>query len=466
MKFISFDQFVKILESQHVNEETSGEKDYGIFMKYAKSQINYYRRKSAYPKFVKATNELSLDEIVQKVEVDEKEEEYLTQLEDQIKEKIKAEIEKVNQENIPVEQKKVKRQQLRDQQTEALEKVKDTLAAKIKTEQTNIEETIKAAKQKITDRIAEFDTDYPIEVDSLKKRWNEFKAEVDLKYAIELNNDKLQLQIDATTDTDRQKVLMQKNKEREQKLKQDAQKAIATLKQEVKEAEQEMKDKLKNAPAQTKEALEKIRDFQEKLGKFMDLAGAYTEDSTEEEKDAILQARKEMNEIKAKLSPGLLKKAGMATDDNAEEMVSAFEKDADDAINSFKEVKDLLDKKDNTKSKSTDTNTTQKVPSKEKQDLIDSISRAEAALKAAQEDPNQNPGKIKGIQDQIDKMKTKLSADFNSVNYDIQMGVLKTEIQKIMEEIESLRKPWYRKSEGSLNESISQKFSRLLNKRV
>jgi hypothetical protein len=475
MKFISFDQFVKVLESQQIDEATSGEKDYGIFMKYAKSQINYYKRKSAYPKFMKAQNALSLDEIDQKTEIDENEEEYLTQLEDKIKEKIKAEIEKVNQEQIPTEQKKVKRQQLKDQQADALEQAKETLKDKIETEKTNIGERIAADKQKITDRISEFDTDYPIEVDSLKKRWNEFKAEIDLKYAIELNNDILQVKIDATTDTNKQKALMQKAKERDQKLKQDAQKEIETLRQEAKEAEQEMKNRVQNAPAETKEALDKIRDFQEKLGKFMDLAGAYTEDSTEEEIDAVLQARKEMNEVKSKLSVGLLKKAGMATDNNAEEMVSAFEKDAEDAINSFKEVKDLVALKKDDKTPKKGEPATEPSPkeggSKNTEDLknkiTDKLAKAEKALAAAVSSPNPKQTVIDAIKTQIEKKKKELlGLGESSIDYNIKLSSISRSIDLIMEEIESLSKPWYRKSDGSLNESISQKFSRLLNKRV
>ena len=70
MKFISFDQFVKILESQQISEQTSGEKDYGIFMKYTIAMINLAKRKAKYPKLYKASKDLDLEEIKDKQEVE------------------------------------------------------------------------------------------------------------------------------------------------------------------------------------------------------------------------------------------------------------------------------------------------------------------------------------------------------------------------------------------------------------
>jgi hypothetical protein len=62
MKFISFDQFIKVLESQHINEETSGQKDYGEFLNLAKSTINFVRKKSKYPKLKRNESDLVIKE--------------------------------------------------------------------------------------------------------------------------------------------------------------------------------------------------------------------------------------------------------------------------------------------------------------------------------------------------------------------------------------------------------------------
>jgi len=50
----------------------------------------------------------------------------------------------------------------------------------------------------------------------------------------------------------------------------------------------------------------------------------------------------------------------------------------------------------------------------------------------------------------------------NHLNYEYKLYLIERDINKIMEEIISLKKPWYRTNTGSLNESIAQKFARLL----
>jgi hypothetical protein len=143
MKFISFDQFIKVLESQHINEETSGQKDYGEFLNLAKSTINFVRKKSKYPKLKRNESDLVIKEEEAKGNTDLKKAEYISKIEDQVNKKIEASIEAINQKDIPSEQKKIEKNKLRNIRSEAIEKAKDAAVEKLRSDTKRIENQYK-----------------------------------------------------------------------------------------------------------------------------------------------------------------------------------------------------------------------------------------------------------------------------------------------------------------------------------
>jgi len=470
MKFILFDQFLKILESSSINEETSGEKDYGEFLKFAKSNINYFRKKAKYPKLKRKESDLTIAEEKAKYEVDSKKEEYLSNLIDKINAKVEQSIEKINQSDLPAEKKKLERLKIREVRDSALQNAKAGASEKISSVKKNVSNQYKTKAKQIQTKINNLEKEYPIESKSLDKKWEAFKAKIDLQIELEQNDKLLQLGLDNVTDVDSQKRLKDAAEENERKIKVNGEKRISELQAETKKAEKELSDKIDNASPDTKESLQKIKDFNNKLSRFMSLSSGYSEESSEDELNSIVDAREELNDAKAKITPSLLKKAGMANSDNAEDLAASFTKDADDAIEEFKEVKSLV------KSLKSDDEPMQEPGEPEKnevedntgkrEEIIKDIKKAEDALDVLQAKPDVEKDKVDAVKNLINKKKNELTATSeSSIDYDIKLSVIKNDLEKIFDEINLINKPWLKRN-AFINESVSEKFNRLLNKRV
>jgi hypothetical protein len=480
MKFISFNQFIKVLESQRVNEETSGQKDYGEFMNLAKSTINFVRKKSKYPKLKRNESDLVIKEEEAKGNTDLKKAEYISKIEDQVNKKIEASIEAINQKDIPSEQKKIERDKLRNIRSEAIEKAKDAAVEKLKSDTKRIENQFKLKKKKFQDELNELEQDYPIKVDSLQKKWEAYKAKVDLEVELEENDKLTEIKLKLATDIDSQQRIKDLSQKREQQIKAQGEKRVKDLEVETKEAEKELDDKINNAGPDTKDALTKIKDFNSKLSKFVQLSSAYNEDSTKEEKDEIITARKELNAVKDKITPFLLQKAGMATKDNSEDLAATFANDVKDALAEYEELESASDTTDqgtstevdneegtsNTETETQETpaeQTNKEAKSKRINDYIEKAKKVLANIKSNPSVPADRLEAIKtAIQDKIQKKKDELlSLPENVLNYDIKLSVIKRDLDKIMEEIDQLSKPWI-SNKNLISESISQKFERII----
>ena len=160
-----------------------------------------------------------------------------------------------------------------------------------------------------------------------------------------------------------------------------------------------MDDKINNASPDTKDALIKIKDFNSKLSKFVQLSSAYNEDSTKEEKAEIIKARKELNAVKDKITPFLLQKAGMATKDNSEDLAATFANDVKDALAEYEELESMGDVTAQVGSKETETEVTAN------DDTIQDTSAAsdDEALKQAEDAKTTAKEKYDSIKDGDDK---------------------------------------------------------------
>lgn len=331
-------------KSKNTNEavEISAQQDYAEFLKFAKSNINFFRRKAKYPKLKGNESDIAIEEEQAKGEIDLKKEEYLASIIDKINAKIENEIEKIDQSELPLEKKKLEKTKFREVKKTALENAKSAASEKMSSIKKNIANKFKQKVRQTQSKLSELESEYPIEVSSLNKKWAAFKAKIDLQIEIEQNDKLLQLGLDSVTDVNSQKRLKDQAEKNEKKIKDNGDKRVRELQAETEKAEKELSDKIDNASPDTKESLEKIKDFSNKLSKFMSLSSSYTIESSNDEIDSIVDAREELNDAKAKITPSLLKKAGMANAENADEVAAAFTKDADDAIAEFKEVKSLV----------------------------------------------------------------------------------------------------------------------------
>ena len=202
--------------------------------------------------------------------------------------------------------------------------------------------------------------------------------------------------------------------------------------------------------------------FNKAFQKFTALADGYSEDSTDEELKAIKDAKKSVNAAKAKLSASKFVKAKFVNDkEEGEQLVASYKKDVDDAMNAYEELADKLGsaateelkaKRDaikaiNNEIKKLEKSKTENVPSEETEDekknrIQDIDNKIEAKKKE---------------RDELEKVEGESSSNYKQQSW---------YVNKDYTDMNESNKPWYRKSDGALNETVAQKFSRLLNKKV
>jgi hypothetical protein len=446
MKFISFDQFVKILESQQVNEATSGEQDFGIFMKYTKAMINYAKLKAKYPKLKQAENQLQLDELKEKMDIDKDQDDLVAQKEEAVKEKIRAEKEKLNKDtSINPEQKKIQRAKLNDMEKQAISKVKDSVSSIIDNEKSKIANVYKNASTKLSTEISDLVKNNPVsDVDSISAEWDEFKANVDLKFDNKLLDDKFALQTQQDLSVEQMKAAEEKLKKNKAKLQQDAQNRLTEIKKEKQDAEKALQDTINaaNENPDAADAAQAIMDYNKAFQAFTALADSYTEDSSEEDLQKIKDAKKAVNAAKVKLSASKFVKAGFVkTKEEGEELVAAYKKDTDDAMDAYEDLKDKLG------SAATEELKAQREQVKKINAEIKELEASKTKNVPDNETDEDKKTRIEGIDNQIAAKRKEIE-----------------ELEKVEGESDSSykQKPWYRTNTGSLNESIAQKFARLL----
>jgi cell division GTPase FtsZ len=167
----------------------------------------------------------------------------------------------------------------------------------------------------------------------------------------------------------------------------------------------------------------------------------------------------------------------MATTSNAEDLAASFQKDADDAMEEYKEVKSLTkisksQETDNTEKEPNEPNKTEETPAEQtnkeakSKRINDYIEKAKNVLDNITSNPSIPANRLEAvkaaIEDKIQKKKDELAAlPENVLNYDIKLSVIKRDLDKIMEEINQLSKPWIN-NKNLISESISQKFERII----
>jgi hypothetical protein len=446
MKFISFDQFVKILESQQVNEATSGEKDFGIFMKYTIAMVNLAKRKAKYPKLYQASKQLELDEMRDKAEVALESDDLVDKQTQTIKDKIKTAKEKLKTNSqLKPEQKTIEIQKLNDMEDEAIKKVKDNVTAAIQNEQSKIANQYSNAKTKVTREISELESKNSVsDVPTLQSEWDEFKANIDLKYNNKFLDDKFQLETQGDLDPEKLKKVQDRIKKQKKQLQDNAKERLSEIQQDKKDRETDLQNTI-NAAANdpdVKEAAESIMNFNKAFMKFTSLADSYTEDSSEEDLQKIKDAKKELNATKTKLSGSKFVKAKFVDNkDEGEELVASYKKQVDDAMDAYEDLKDKL-------------GSAAAEELKAKRELVKKINTEIKELEASKtknvpdnETDEDKKTRIEGIDNQIAAKRKEIE-----------------ELEKVEGESDSSykQKPWYRTNTGSLNESIAQKFARLL----
>ena len=304
---------------------------------------NYGALKSAYKPAATAVMNAEVTKVQKGAEFDStaaaKTEEAEQKLKDKWNEKIKAEGQK-HADNIPKKNKiQTKLRELRDKAVQ--DAVGGTIKKKVDAQKSKLNLAEDANIKKAQEKLGEITKDFPLSGEGLlAKQWNTEKNEIDLAIATK----KIDLVTAAETEfledpemiekiekkaTDKLKKQEAEAKELAGKFKDDL------AKQEEKLAKQEAE--AMNDPKK-KEAITAIKEYYGSAKEYLGVLGGVSAELTDEEKDAVVAARKKYNAAKDGFTAAKLKKTGDYTEDEASEEITSMTGSVDAAVKKFKDV--------------------------------------------------------------------------------------------------------------------------------
>jgi hypothetical protein len=326
---------------QHQNIQPLNENAGEEMMKLIKDMVKYAKLAPAYKKLKQSENDLKLSKDEQLLDFDENAEEKKEQIIDGVKAKFKAQKEQINNNSqLDATKKKIAREKINQQQEAVLAKVQTTAGDRVANEKAVLGKKLDKEIKEISDEITKLTSDYKLESALLGAQWDKERSEFDFELEIDLLNKQTDLKAERSEDPERQATLKKKADERMAKIKKDMAKEIQDAEAKEKEIETELNNKLNSASGDAKEALTKLKEFQAALTEYPKLAKIANDNPDDDDKqdDANLQ-KKKLNELKGKINKGLIKKAGLTTDDaEAEELATTFVSSADNLLKQMKEA--------------------------------------------------------------------------------------------------------------------------------
>lgn len=320
-------------------------------MKQVNSMKAYGKLKGGYAKYKKNVlkAELKKEQALQEFEFsrDEKKE----KLEQGIKDKFQAAIDKVNQSDAPAVKKKADRDRIRAERDKVISDGAKSVELKLTAAKEKLTKTLDAKVRDMNTKLTELQSDNKIESELMAKQWAKEKLAIDDQHEIDVIDKKLEIQSKFQEDNPEfQEKKAKKQKEIQARIKKESAAKKAELEQDLKDAQAQMDAEAERGSEKEKEARAKITAFLQAGNTYINFLNGVDFEAMEDEetgKDLRKQKKdlsKAYSDAQSGVSVSTFKNATEGTsEEDAEEQYTSFTKSVGDAIEEFKDKLDAID---------------------------------------------------------------------------------------------------------------------------
>lgn len=320
-------------------------------MKQVNSMKAYGKLKGGYAKYKKNVLKAELKKETALQEFEFSRDEKKEKLEQGIKDKFQAAIDKVNQSDAPAVKKKADRDRIRAERDKVIADGAKSVELKLTAAKEKLTKTLDAKVRDMNTKLSELQANNKIESELMSKQWEKEKLAIDDKHDLEVIDKKLEIQSKYQTDNPEfQEKLAKKAKEAAAKIKKEAAAKKAELEQDLKDAQAQMDSESERGSEKEKEARAKITTFLKAGNAYINFLNGVDFEAMEDEEAGkdLRQQKKDLSKAytdsKAGVSVSTFKNATEGTsEEDAEEQFTSFTKSVDDAIEEFKDKLDAID---------------------------------------------------------------------------------------------------------------------------
>jgi len=385
-------------------------------MKQVNSMKAYGKLKGGYAKYKKNVLKAELKKETSLQEFEFTKDEKKEKLEQGIKDKFQAAIDKINQSDAPAVKKKADRDRIRAERDKVVKDGAKSVELKLTAAKEKLTKKLDAKIRDMNTKLSELQSDNKIESELMAKQWAGEKLAIDDQHELDVIDKKLEIQSKFQTDNpEYQEKLAKKAKEAAAKLKKEAAAKKAELEQDLKDAQAQMDAEAEKGSEKEKEARAKITAFLKAGNAYINfLNGVDFEAMEDEESGKDLRAKKSelskaYNDANGSVSVSTFQNATEGTsEEDAEEQYTSFTTSVSDAIEEYKDKLDAIDFDDDGGEDETELTDDQKAKIA---DVEKDIERTQELLSQAQnpEDGSEpDAGKISGLEDTLKKKEDKL----------------------------------------------------------
>ena len=396
-------------------------------MKQVNSMKAYGKLKGGYAKYKKNVLKAELKKETSLQEFEFTKDEKKEKLEQGIKDKFQAAIDKINQSDAPAVKKKADRDRIRAERDKVVKDGAKSVELKLTAAKEKLTKKLDAKIRDMNTKLSELQADNKIESELMAKQWDKEKLAIDDQHDLDVIDKKLEIQSKFQTDNpEYQEKLAKKAKEAAAKLKKEAAAKKAELEQDLKDAQAQMDAEAEKGSEKEKEARAKITAFLKAGNAYINfLNGVDFEAMEDEESGKDLRAKKSelskaYNDANGSVSVSTFQNATEGTsEEDAEEQYTSFTTSVSDAIEEYKDKLDAIDFDDDGGEDETELTDDQKAKiaevEKDIQKTQDLLSQAQNPEDGSEPDA----GKISGLEDTLkkkeDKLKDMKAGKFESV---------------------------------------------------
>lgn len=339
-------------------------------MKQVNSMKAYGKLKGGYAKYKKniLKAELKKETALQEFEFtkDEKKE----KLEQGIKDKFQAAIDKINQGDSPAVKKKADRDRIRKERDEVISKGAKSVELKLTAAKDKLTKKLDAKVRDMKAKLTELEGDNKIESELMAKQWAGEKLAIDDQHELDVIDKKLEIQSKFQEDNPEfQEKKAKKAKEIQARIKKESAAKKAELEQDLKDAQAQMDAEAERGSEKEKEARAKISAFLKAGNAYINFLNGVDFDKMEDE-----EAGKDLRKQKTDLSKAYTAANGEVSvktfqdategtsEEDAEEQYTSFTTSVSDAIDEFKDKLGAIDDDEEAQPEPTTTTTTTAAP--------------------------------------------------------------------------------------------------------
>lgn len=407
-------------------------------IKMMKSLKNLMRKSSKYKKLKKA-KDVDLEQ--QKLEFNNefaiKKDEEITRAAKELKAKYQAMIQQAKDPNAKTK--------IRAKRDADVEKLEDTVGAKIDRQKTDNDTKIQRAGEDIDAKISELDEKYPIENDGVKARWTKMKLKIDRS----MLDAQLNLQREIADKYEKDEAYIKRMEEAMEKkdkaLEAASNESYEKQMEAAKEAEKRMEEDLdKMDDGEQKEALKKVLEFNKKIGEANVALGALSASPSPETKAAAKKAKSEFNDAYTSISATTMKNAyGYETKDEGEQALADLTLSKEGFDDEYDEVMDGIAKdiEDAPEEETTDdTETTDAADTTDDKGNEEKIKELEKKINNYEEKLSSGAIKKEEVKKKAQAQIDKWYSEIDKLEKDASEGLFDYRYYKILSEMEQLDK--------------------------